>query len=295
MNQKEKDLVEAILTPLGISKETVKSIQDADDKTIDAIKADEIVIEIVDNQKEVLSKDEDFLAPIKRDERGAILAKRLDVFVKENSDFITKADVAALPEKDTFDAAVKFVAKKVKEKIASGNGNPDEKDKEILRLNAEVSKRNDEFEAFKENHTTEIEKVKGEYEGKMSRRDVETYLRKTFDNLGASKKYVADPGLLYPGIYSEMEKKFDFKRNESGEVVLLKKGTDIQATHNSKPYAVSDAFDHINTERDVYAKSLPIPPTPPKPQGETPEKFGTGNSTFKQKLEERKAAEAAKK
>jgi hypothetical protein len=280
-------LLISILTALGLT-DIAETIKKGDATEIEKLKAEEIVSEAIDVQKELLASDEDFTKPIKSEAQRAVLMKRQDVFQKLHSDILTKEIVESFPESERLDRMMKYVATH-KKKDASA----DDKDKKIDELNAELLKK-DEIIADYEN--VKLPGVRSEMEGKMTQREIDTYLRNQFR--GLESRLVADAELLYPGIETELKKKFDFKREDDGSVILLEKGKTTKATKNSKPYLIGSAFEDIAEDKKAIKKSEPLPDKEKlKEKGAGDKKFDlTGNTKFNEALERKKkeTEEAAK-
>jgi hypothetical protein len=272
-------LLISILTALGLT-DIAETIKKGDATEIEKLKAEEIVSEAIDVQKELLASDEDFTKPIKSEAQRAVLMKRQDVFQKLHSDILTKEIVESFPESERLDRMMKYVATH-KKKDASA----DDKDKKIDELNAELLKK-DEIIADYEN--VKLPGVRSEMEGKMTQREIDTYLRNQFR--GLESRLVADADLLYPGIETELKKKFDFKREDDGSVILLEKGKTTKATKNSKPYLIGSAFEDIAEDKKAIKKSEPLPDKDKmKEKGAGDKKFDlTGNTKFNEALERKK-------
>lgn len=272
-------LLISILTALGLT-DIAETIKKGDATEIEKLKAEEIVSEAIDVQKELLASDEDFTKPIKSEAQRAVLMKRQDVFQKLHSDILTKEIVESFPESERLDRMMKYVATHKKKDATA-----DDKDKKIDELNAELLKK-DEIIADYEN--VKLPGVRSEMEGKMTQREIDTYLRNQFR--GLESRLVADADLLYPGIETELKKKFDFKREDDGSVILLEKGKTTKATKNSKPYLIGSAFEDIAEDKKAIKKSEPLPDKDKmKEKGAGDKKFDlTGNTKFNEALERKK-------
>lgn len=97
-----EELLKKLLKSLGV--ETVTDEMLSDPEKLKAVKVESIVDEIVGNQKEILSQDPEFTAPIRTAAIGEVLNARQQNAIKLG--LVTKEEVAALPEKDRFDAVL---------------------------------------------------------------------------------------------------------------------------------------------------------------------------------------------
>lgn len=283
-----KDLLIALLTALGASDETLEIVKGDDEAKIKALKAEDVGKEISDAIKEVLQEDEDFLKPIKSDTIRGVLAKREQELLNEFKTYLTKEEVSALPEKNRYDAAVKLLAKKVKEKAKEGT-TPDDKDKEIDRLNAELEKRDGVIKEYEE---VKLPGAIKEMEGKMTQKEIDIYLRNSFSEIG--EDLVAKPSGLYPAAHAAMTAKYDFKKEDDGSVTLLEKGKTTKARNGTKEIAVKEAFRNLSEENGWLKKSLPVPDRKPVPDGGPDKKLNlSGKEKFEEALKEKEAQVAA--
>lgn len=240
-----------VLTELGIDKDTIAILKGDDTaKIADATKL--LKDTIIDNQKEILAEDPDFISPIDKKLRGEVYATAAKDLIKNNKDFISWDEYNALPEKNRFEDAVKLVAKKINEKITKGASDP-ELAKKIEELNAEIVKR-DEAIAAKEG---EVEEAKKGADTKLNEYRLSQAVETTF-NTTLGDRLIAKKELLYPAMKMELESKYDLKI-EDGKEVLYEKGKAVKAMKNSKPLTLSQAFEDIAVAQDAIKKQPPVP------------------------------------
>lgn len=272
-----KELFIALLSSLGVSDEVIEILKSEDEAKIKALKADDIYKEAQDMQKEILAEDAEFLAPLKAETIKGLLITREKEFLRDFKDYVSQSDLDALPEKNRYDALVKLAAKKVKEKAKEGT-TPDDKDKEIDRLNSELEKRDEIIKDFEE---VKLPGVQKEWEGKMTQKEIDGYLRTTFNEL--SDQLIAKPAGLYPAAYTAITAKYDFKREDDGTVTLLAKGTTNKARNGTKEVQVKEAFKTLSDENGWIKKSEEPPKKDPIKEGGPEKKI---NLSGKQKFDE---------
>ena len=244
-----------VLTELGIDKDTIAILKGDDPaKIADATKL--LKDTIIDNQKEILAEDPDFISPIDKKLRGEVYATAAKDLIKNNKDFISWDEYNALPEKNRFEDAVKLVAKKIQDKIAKGASDP-ELAKKIEELNAEIVKR-DEAITAKE---AEVEDAKKGADTKLNEYRLSQAVETTF-NTTLGDRLIAKKELLYPAMKMELESKYDLKI-EDGKEVLYEKGKAVKAMKNSKPLTLSQAFEDIAVAQDAIKKQPAKPDKPP--------------------------------
>lgn len=271
------ELLKKLLKALGVETVTDEMLNDAE--KLKLIKVEDVVSEIVGNQKEILSSDADFIAPIRTAAIGEVLNARQQNAIKLG--LITKEEVAALPEKDRFDAVLKLIAEKSKKAPA----NADDKDKEIERLNSLVLNKDEELRKIKEE---EIPSIQTQFQKQLTEREINLAIRATFDKT-LNGKLVADSELLYPGIESQLKSKYDIGY-EGGVPVLLEKGKTTKAFKNSKPIQLADAFMEIAEEKKAVKKQEEKPARRIPEDDGKPKRFDTKGSTeFQKQLEAKKA------
>lgn len=275
----------AILTKLGVDKDLIAVLKGEDETKIKEIAVDDIVAEIVDNQKEILSADPAFIDPIKQAERGAILTKREQVILDAFKSFgLTKEEYEALPEGNRTDALIKLAAKKAKESRP-----PDgDKDLKIQELAASIEARDAELKKLREE---EIPSIETRFRTEREQELLSNKLRITFEkSLGS--KLALDPDILYPAAQAKLSEKYDAKL-EGGAVVLYDKGKTTKALKNAKPIPVDEAFLDIATESKILKAQEDPNPKPPVNVGGKLEVRSTHND-FQKAIEAKKAQMAQK-
>lgn len=275
------ELAGTILQKLGVEDDVIAILKGTDDSKIAELKADEIVSTVVETQKEIIVADPTVTDPIIAQAKLTFFGKREDELIKQFGEYITKEEMNALPKADRYDQAMKLLAKKIK--AAKAGDNPDDKDKKIEQLSAELEQRQEELRKVREE---EIPGVQKDWENKMTEREIAQEISSLFG--GFKAKLIADSELLFPAVNTSLRDKYDIKK-EDGKIVLYEKGKTVKALKNSKPLSVNDALEELATplfkKSEDPPKKDPIREDPPQPKKKT-----IGATKFEEALAAKKAA-----
>lgn len=247
----------AILKALGLEDNEIEAFKD--DAKAEALDVAAIAKNVVEIQREIAEQDEAFTAPIRSAERGAILTKRLDLLKKEYAGYITDDEINKLPERSRFDDALRLAKKNMEAKLKAGSGGDPELQKEIEKLNAQISERDEQLKKLRDE---EIPAIENKWQSQLQARERDLTLRQMFDKTTAGQ-LVVNGDLLWPAIKAQLEGKYDVKI-ENGEAVIYEKGKATKVFKNSKPVKLEDVIREEGDAQGIFKKQ-PDPPKPPKP------------------------------
>jgi hypothetical protein len=273
-----------VLKKIGLSDDLIEQLTSTDAAVLEKIDVDAASKSIRDVYVKAFESDGTFDEQ-KKNERATILKirdkKLIDDFKAIGVEF-SDEEYKALPADKTSDHLAKELAKRAEAKMKSGSGNPDDKDKEITRLNAEISNYVAEVKKLKEE---ELPKYQTEAQKQIEEFKKEQKIRSEFSKLNAGK-LVADEEILYPGFKQKLQDKYDL-RTDGDSIVIYEKGKDIKVMKDNKPLSFTSAVDDLSAD---LRKKQEDPKTRKVVEGEEGKEMTTvGASAYQKKMAEKEA------
>ena len=235
---------------LGLSEQDADKLLSTDESVTKDLKVDVMVQEVEAGMKKKF-EDDGTMETYASSKVGKILSARdqnMMRVARERGIEITNDEYKALPEKDRTDALVKLIGDKFAEKIKS-KGTPDDKDKEIEKLNAELLQTKDKVKQLEE---VEIPKVKTENEKQLEAFKFNSHLTAEFSRVNAGKLLTKEDVVL-PAVRQMFDSKYDY-RFKDGQYELLEKGTDKVVYKDAKKVTLDMALDEISVSLDIRKK-----------------------------------------
>lgn len=240
-----KDALKALLKRIGFSDAHIEAM----DKDPEKFDADGIFAEVDTNIRTALSADKEFTKTIHSQATAEVLSSKEGYITRLLEGKVTPEELEALPKRDRFNKLIDLTFNK----LSAKDKTPDEKDKEIARLNAEAQT----FTTKLSEKDKEIEKA-GQKATEVEHR---FYRRNALESamLTGDRKTVLDAkktaGLLEQDILSEYDLKWDPASNKA---ILRQKGTDnpvFDPADRSKPLELDAVVTRIGEANGYFVKS----------------------------------------
>lgn len=241
MNEQLKKL----LKKLGFAEQVITDL--GDEEKSKTLKVDDLYGELNTRIKTALENDSDFADTIHGKVRAEVLTSKerkiMKLFPKA-----TKEIIEALPANRRFDALLEFLQENYSDepgKGGAGGGNPDDKDKEILRLAGELKLKDEAIKDYEENKIPGLKKQSEDVIDGYRANDI---LRKKLEK----KSLVVSVDVAYPSVAAKLAEKWDAKLNESkNDLTLFQKGKNLKAIKDTKEVVLDEELDEIITTLEI--------------------------------------------
>lgn len=245
MKKAQKDLLKRI----GFTDAQIATIE----KDEDTFDGDAMFGEVNTAIQSALQADTAFIDPLRQRWQGEVLSSKENQILKLAEGKVKQEDIDALPKKDRFIKVVDLVVKALTPEAGTGNKTPDDKDKEILRLNTEIGT----MQTAATKHKEQLEKERG----KVAQVEDGYSLRGALASLmgaGGRKTVLAAEktgALLLADIQAEADLTWD---RATGQPVLKERGKDValyDPKDRSKPVSLGDMVTRIGEANGYFVKN----------------------------------------
>jgi hypothetical protein len=236
---------EELLKKLGFTAEQISNLKDeAKAKEVDV---EEVYNEVHDNLKTAILEDPQNTKEIEQKVRGGFAKSKLANLQRSFSQFLTKEEIAELPQDKNFDEAIVLLKKKVEAKIAAGS-NDDDKAKQIADLTKEVDDLSGKVRKYEEE---EIPKLKEEANQQVL--GVKSAVQ--FEKMIGSHKTIVKAEIASRVVRDKIEEEYDLKF-DGRQWQVFKKGTTQPARKNNQPVKLDELVkEHLTTEKLIVASN----------------------------------------
>lgn len=230
---------EELLKKLGFTTEQISNLKDeAKAKEVDV---EEVYNEVHENLTKAILEDPQNTKEIEQRVRGGFAKSKLANLQKSFSTFLTKEEIAELPQDKNFDEAIVLLKKKVEAKIAAGS-NDDEKAKQITDLTKEIDELNGKVRKYEEE---EIPRLKDEATQQVL--GVKSSIQ--FEKMIGAHKTIVKPEIASRVVREKIEEDYDLKF-DGKQWQVFKKGTTQPVRKNNQPVKVDDLVkEHLTAEK----------------------------------------------
>lgn len=251
------DFLKALLKALGASDEHIEKAT----AEKPAIKAEALANEILENTKEALKQDEEFMKPLRGEWQGELLSSKEREIVKLSGGKLTAAEINALPKENRFNKVLQLFAERLAVAPKEGdNKTADDKDKEIARLNGLVQERDTRIKTLEEVEIPAAKNAATEVETNYKKRGlVDGILTSAKD-----KKLVIGIDQTRTLALQAVEEEYDL-RLKDGKFAVYEKGKDVLAydpKDRSKPLSVDAVVLAAATRQKLFVENNGNDPPP---------------------------------
>lgn len=220
------------------------------EKDEDTFDGDAVFNEVNTAIKTALQADSEFIDPLRQSWQGEVLGSKEKQLLKLAEGKVKQEDIDALPKKDRFMKVVDLVMKAVTP-AGDDKRTPDDKDKEIQRLNLEIAGFNTrltEKDGEINKHKEAVQRVHDDY-------TIRDYVGKAA--LAGGRKTVLASDKTTNLLLADLLAAHDI-RVKDGKPVLRKKGEDVDVfdpKDRSKPLSIDDEVARIGEANGYFVKN----------------------------------------
>lgn len=276
--------IEDLLKLLGVENEIIANITSEKEEDRNKVKAEDVANSITEKYKARLKNDQSFIDPLHAELTGKISGTVQNKIAKKVLG-MTESELNALPKEKLMDTLIDMTIKKISD--AKGDKTPDDKDKEIEKLNNKLLKKDEELKKVREEEIPSLQRKQVDFEnGYRFKEEISSELDK--------HKIIVGKKAALTIVNSFIAERADVKFTEDGKHKLMQKGSDVELFENNTQVKLGDLVKQaVESEKLIQLSNGGGGEPDPKKKTITVEDDGKvlnlhGEEAAKEKLEEMK-------
>lgn len=246
------EIMTALLIRLGVEKTKLAPFEGTDIEAMKKVEVDDLASEVYEAQKTILINDPDWSEENQAKVAAAVLGGRENEFLrllKSVGVEISKAEKEKLPKEKYFDSLLSLGIEKMKALKKADPSNDNELQKEIERVSALLSEKEEELRKLNEEI---IPGKEAEFELKWKQKELSAKSRSILE--AKKELLISKSNTFLKTLEDEFNQKYDIDTDDAGEVTILVKGKKVKALNNGKPLSMDEAWTEVLTKAEAFKK-----------------------------------------